>query len=224
MAAHGEIRWPPAGSFDGRLRGDFHGRRHLAPDGVHYVYTRYRPSPQGLRLSVWRAATDGSEDRRLRSGSMARWSPSGRTIAYRTDPVTGPETVWLMNARTGKNVRRLPGKYVAGPLDWSPSGREILMTRTSHRHIDLVAVRADGHGVRRIASDPHRTEYDAAWSPDGRRIAVARVRAVDPFTDQDSLWTMTARGRHQRRIYTPPAILSEDFLYGLSISWQPRPR
>ena len=29
MATHGEIRWPPAGTFDGRLRGDSHGRRHF---------------------------------------------------------------------------------------------------------------------------------------------------------------------------------------------------
>ncbi len=28
MAAHGEIRRPPVGSFSGRLRGDSHGRRH----------------------------------------------------------------------------------------------------------------------------------------------------------------------------------------------------
>ena len=28
MATHGEIRWPSVGSFDGRLRGDSHGRRH----------------------------------------------------------------------------------------------------------------------------------------------------------------------------------------------------
>ena len=27
MATHGEIRWPSVGSFDGRLRGDSHGRR-----------------------------------------------------------------------------------------------------------------------------------------------------------------------------------------------------
>jgi hypothetical protein len=27
MATHGEIRRPPAGTFDGRLWGDFHGRR-----------------------------------------------------------------------------------------------------------------------------------------------------------------------------------------------------
>ncbi|MGB0095175.1 MAG: hypothetical protein WBP81_21895, partial [Solirubrobacteraceae bacterium] len=32
MATHGEIRWPSVGSFDGRLRGDSHGRRH--PDNI----------------------------------------------------------------------------------------------------------------------------------------------------------------------------------------------
>ncbi len=28
MATHGENRWPPVGTFSGRLWGDFHGRRH----------------------------------------------------------------------------------------------------------------------------------------------------------------------------------------------------
>ena len=28
MATHGEKRWPPAGRFDGRLWGGFHGHRH----------------------------------------------------------------------------------------------------------------------------------------------------------------------------------------------------
>ena len=31
MATHGEIRWPSVGTFDGRLRGDSHGRRHTDP-------------------------------------------------------------------------------------------------------------------------------------------------------------------------------------------------
>jgi len=30
MAAHGEIRWPPLGRFNGRLWGESHGRRHGA--------------------------------------------------------------------------------------------------------------------------------------------------------------------------------------------------
>jgi hypothetical protein len=29
MATHGEIQWPPVGSFDGRLWGDSHGHRQL---------------------------------------------------------------------------------------------------------------------------------------------------------------------------------------------------
>jgi len=29
MATHGEIWWPPLGRNDGRLQGDFHGRRHV---------------------------------------------------------------------------------------------------------------------------------------------------------------------------------------------------
>ncbi len=30
MATHGEIRWPPVGTFGGRLWGDFHGRRQYS--------------------------------------------------------------------------------------------------------------------------------------------------------------------------------------------------
>jgi hypothetical protein len=31
MATHGDIRWPPSGTFSGRPRGDFHGRRQRHP-------------------------------------------------------------------------------------------------------------------------------------------------------------------------------------------------
>jgi hypothetical protein len=58
MATHGEIRWPSLGSFDGRLRGDSHGRRHhflpgrsvSTGSGQHRVVAllRYEREPQGL--------------------------------------------------------------------------------------------------------------------------------------------------------------------------------
>jgi hypothetical protein len=35
MATHGEKRWPPAGRFDGRLRGGFHGHRQQELDAPH---------------------------------------------------------------------------------------------------------------------------------------------------------------------------------------------
>ena len=34
MATHGEKRWPPAGRFNGRLRGAFHGHRHRSEPGL----------------------------------------------------------------------------------------------------------------------------------------------------------------------------------------------
>jgi hypothetical protein len=37
MATHGEIPWPPVRTFDGRLWGDSHGRRHEDP--TVYVVT-----------------------------------------------------------------------------------------------------------------------------------------------------------------------------------------
>jgi ParB-like chromosome segregation protein Spo0J len=58
MATHGEIRWPPAGTLDGRLRGDSHGRRQLAgpalrePMGERVVKLSSNvasPSPPGGR-------------------------------------------------------------------------------------------------------------------------------------------------------------------------------
>jgi hypothetical protein len=63
MATHGEIRWPSVGSFDGRLRGDSHGRRQstsarwstshghggLAGDGCRGARTRTRRRSVGPR-------------------------------------------------------------------------------------------------------------------------------------------------------------------------------
>jgi len=51
VATHGEKRWPPAGRFNGRLRGAFHGHRHCYL-GIH---------PETLRKRVRRAQADSGE-------------------------------------------------------------------------------------------------------------------------------------------------------------------
>jgi hypothetical protein len=39
MATHGEIQWPPAGSFGGRLRGESHGRRQASAGSASFAVT-----------------------------------------------------------------------------------------------------------------------------------------------------------------------------------------
>src|SRR5215210_1871205 len=47
MATHGEIRWPPVGTFDGRLRGSF----PWPPSGGESGHASTPPTPVGR---VWR--------------------------------------------------------------------------------------------------------------------------------------------------------------------------
>jgi hypothetical protein len=51
MATHGEIRWPSVGSFDGRLRGDSHGRRHLSVSAEPRPPTKGGPARAGRSVS-----------------------------------------------------------------------------------------------------------------------------------------------------------------------------
>ena len=92
----------------------------FAPDRRHFAYTRYQPDPAGAHPEIWRASIDGKGDRLLRPGWLPRWSPKGGRIAY-VSPEGG---TWLMNARTGRRIRRIG--VTAYSLDWSPDGRWIV--------------------------------------------------------------------------------------------------
>jgi Tol biopolymer transport system component len=66
-------------------------------------------------------------------------------------------------------------------------------------HLDVFLMRADGSGVRAIT---HAAAYSGdsggiAWSPDGRRLVVARFDAVGART---ALFVMNADGSHSRRL------------------------
>ncbi len=80
-------------------------------------YTRQVLTRRGPRSDIWISDVDGTESRRLRAGTMPRFSPDGRTLAYVTRGskrgrmcapganCTGAGT-WLVST-TGKRIRRL---------------------------------------------------------------------------------------------------------------------
>ena len=211
-----------------RMAADGSNRRRIsrgsapsfAPDGRHFAYVRNRPGPG---TAIRRARLDGTHDRSLGVGDMPRWSPAGRKLAYYR------HGVWIMSSRTGKQPRLVATRDFM-PLDWSPDGQRLLCASFDPRNAraDLYVVRVDGsRPPRQLTRTADRSEEQAAWSPNGRRIVVAATTSPKPFSLQYSILTMSRRGQDEQRIWSSRVFGDEDEDWAGSqptVSWQPRPQ
>ena len=202
----------------------------FAPDGRSFCYVRYDTNSGVDQYSIWRARLDGTGDRRLGLGVRPRWSPTGRHIAYFRKAQASPDEVarelWLIDAQTGADVRRLatiaPG--ISPFVDWSPDGRRLLYPGPRGSR-EIWSVRTDGRSPRRHFRSDKSTIRAAVWSPNGRRIALVATRVVgtqpggDPL-EESSIRTVRADGSGLKRIWS-----SRDGSFAWpEISWRPRPR
>src|SRR2546422_4253910 len=108
-------------------------------------------------------------------GERPSWSFDGRTIAFVTFEQPGSR-VASVNA-DGTELRRISEAFPGiDDVAWSPRRRELLVVTTDGRlpgyeHGDIQVLRADGQMVNLIRTSAN--ERDAAWSPDGNKIAFA---------------------------------------------------
>jgi Tol biopolymer transport system component len=196
----------------------------FGPDGRHFAYQLTLAHSQPAE--IWMATIDGLENRRLGRGRLPRWSPDGRAIAYVADGGATHRGTWLMSARTGRPVRRL-WKQDADSLDWAPDGRRLIAASA----MGLFILRADGRGARRLGSSSTRSRsvmhgaVDAVWSPDGRRLAFVRNRAVPESSGESGtrweIWTSGLRGRRARRIWHRTDGFDSDDPAPPPLAWQP---
>ncbi len=144
----------------------------------------------------------------MRTGQMLRkidqaeikppvaWSPDGKQL------VSGGKNVFLWDAETGKQLRRLRGHKVdVSELRWSPDGSR------------LASLSGDGQVILWDTQDWSRVElpfagYSLAWSPDGKSLAVGQ--GVDG-ADQVIIWDL-ARGENQLVLSASGEVLD--------LSWQ----
>jgi Tol biopolymer transport system component len=118
---------------------------------------------------------DGSGDRTLADGEAPSWSPDGRRLAF-----ADGGRIWTIEVAGGRRAQVAePGRPVNGLLladpGWSPRGDEIAYRAERNGVSELLAVRPNGSGGRRItAADVE----DFTWSPDGRRLAVSLPRRL----------------------------------------------
>ena len=152
--------------------------------------------------AIYRMRSDGTGERRLASGYQGAWGSGGR-IAY-----TGPDLpIVTMNAN-GKRRRRVPHTTSHDGLpDWSPNGRRLTFTRFYEDTASVFVIDANGRHRRLLA----RRAVDSVWSPDGTKLAFARLD-TDPETEDDTwnIYTVNADGSAIQRVAA-----------GLQPDWQP---
>jgi Tol biopolymer transport system component len=163
---------------------------------------------------------DGSEQRNLSRhpahDSDPAWSRDGQKIAFlsRRD---GKQEIYVVNA-DGSGLRNLTHspEHEFRPA-WSLDGRKILFTRSSdffkRADVGVYVMNADGSGQRRLTytqgrGDGNPVSGDAAWSPDGRKIAFEKPLGKWEH-DSAEIYVVNADGGGLQRLTRRPG--SDDY-------------
>ena len=173
---------------------------------------------------------DGSGQRELiETGQFdaPAWSPDGTKIAFDKDS----QDVYVMNSNgscpTNITTFDTYGGYRPRPA-WSPDGLRILFSHepegegvivddgdgpTWHQPpAELYVVNLDGTGLERITHTPKDGEENAAWSPDGTKIAYRNfIGYLDSPTGRalNQIYVMNADGTGRRSL-TPESMVTDD--------------
>jgi tricorn protease len=171
-------------------------------------------SPDGRQIAfasggdLWTVAVEGGDARLLVSHgateSRPHWSPDGRQLAFASTR-TGTGDVYVLTLDTG-DLTRLTWDDAPETVDgWSADGEWIYFTSSS-RDIagmnDVLRVRATGGTPMPVSSERYTSEYFAAPSPDGKRLAFsARGIAAGQWwrnghshIDESEIWLMDFDG------------------------------
>ncbi len=125
-------------------------------------------SDRGGALDIWRMRASGRDPKPLTTDEAPdadpRFSPDGRRILYTTLRGGFPE-VWVMG-RDGSD----PKKVTAGSQgSWSPDGGSIVFIRDNQAFVRELSSGTE----RRVTPESWERCGVPAWSPDGKRLAVA---------------------------------------------------
>ncbi|MBM3749007.1 MAG: protease, partial [Acidobacteria bacterium] len=128
---------------------------------------------------LWSVPREGGDARRLTSGAGSEtnpvFSPDGTQIAF-TGEYDGNTDVFVVPAAGGTPRRLTWHPAVDTALGWTPDGKRILFTsnRTAYsRFQELLTVGVDGGFPEKVALP---MGYEAAYSPDGARLAYVPIR------------------------------------------------
>lgn len=164
-----------------------------SPDGCWLAYLSDEGDERDANMTTDIYVMDLStrESRRLTHAqhriSHLSWSPGSDRLAYLAEPKVSSHSAYnvglhVFSLATGEAVSLLegadrsaevgvygdlPGPGLSAP-QWTTGGHEIVFLSQRGGGVDALAVNADSHAIRTIASGPHIAQ--CALSPDGARL------------------------------------------------------
>jgi Tol biopolymer transport system component len=166
----------------------------------------------------------GGEPRLIAGGpndeTMPRWSPDGSRIAFLSDDGTGMNVYWV--PPTGGARRKIAQTHLqyldrftsigaVGSQPWSPDGRRLVFTRLEPTNsVALWTTDIESGQEARLTSPPAgASDWQGAWSHDGKWIAFNRLSTGSPST----LYVVSASGGE------PHAVLPDKTVGRAAATW-----
>jgi len=170
----------------------------LSPDGRQIAFISDREDPQAgscfpdCMYQIYVINADGSGEHKLvETGSRALhpdWHPDGTKLTFDTE-FNLEGDIYVVNA-DGSGLQRLvqDGFWA----DWSPDGTQLVFASKRDGNVEIYVADADGSNQRRLTNN-RQLDYFPAWSPDGRRIAFARL-------EKKQIYVMDADGSNEQQL------------------------
>ena len=139
----------------------------VSPDGRWIAFVSKRDSTD----DVYAIRVDGTGERRLTvgGGRLPRWTPDGRGVRFvRGGADSGTVYVQALDGGAPRAVGQVHGGR--NPV-LSPDGKWVAYLVGPWSSTTLWVARADGADAHAVAGGGRTTAWNAAWSPDGRRLA-----------------------------------------------------